>query len=203
MTKDWCHFSLLLAGLPPISFQECKTTKLYWTRKYLGRRAWVLTGLLIQGSSQYKARLYCTSPPWGRAGAPARFRASASAIFYALSAVFLQCNRLKKDPFWWLAVITLAGTVQPKRTHTICLTELLRAQEEACAPREGQQHCGCTACTHFLALSTFCTLHSTALSLLPPLREITRPSRGGKSHHRKAGSVAGKNKLLMLLLLSE
>lgn len=49
-------------------------------------------------------------------------------------------------------------------------------------------------------------LHSpltTALSLLPPLREITHPSRGGKSHHRKAGSVASKNKLLMLLLLSE
>lgn len=69
------------AGLPPISFQECKTTKLYWTRKWLGRRAWVSTGLLIQGCSQYKAGLYCTSLPWARAGAPACFSARASAFF--------------------------------------------------------------------------------------------------------------------------
>lgn len=63
---------------------------------------------------------------------------------------------------------------------------------------KGQQHCAYTACTPLLAL---CAYNNTVPP--PSPRGITHPSRGEKSHHRKAGSVASKNKLRMLFLLSE
>lgn len=88
------------------------------------------------------------------------------------------------------------STAQPKRTHTICLTELLRTQEEACAP-----HTQRAAALWLHSLHTFPgTLHleQHCPTSLPTEKQNIPAGEGSLT--TEAGSVDSKN---MLFLLSE
>lgn len=162
-----------------------------------------------------EVRLHCTSPPFGRAGAPACFRASASAIFLCTFCSITAIEQVGEGFFVMPGSHHSSTCSAAQRTPAICLTGLLRTHQEVCAPQTqraaalqlhslhtfpGTGHLpGCCA------PSTYCTLHleHQPPCLSPPKREITHPTRRRKPHHRQACSVASKNKkLLKPLLLS-
>lgn len=157
-------------------------------------------GLLIQGCfNMPKVRLCPTSPTFGRAGAPARLLQQFFMCFPLYYCSLMAWGRMLLMP--GSHHLHLCSAAQ--RTHTIFLTELLRARQEGHAPqteRAAVQECSphpYLGTSHLLECRTHRVRHPPCRTSAPctlTKRKITHPTRRRKPCHEQSDSVGNKNK---------